>query len=764
MNKRAKRNRPTPRHAPPPTVKTGFPAIDKQRVIACLLHLLCILTVMASAVFVRAPAAYLAEAPAELRAIYYSEGGVPYLTDLDSYYHARLVENDLTYGSLGDTTDTEGHPWDSLRYTPEGRSADYQPGIVHMTELLWRICSLFGSKSLERAEFVLPVVMSALTALIAYLTSWRMSGSRAGGLLAGLLIGCGPVFASRTLYGRLDTDMFTLPLELLLILFLTEAFKAKTSRGRALSICAFGLTVAAFARCWIQKYSMLFAGLTLTGGLLYCLPALIPLLRKNTEEKPGRRKRRREWPPELKTLLWCLAATALAMLLAAGPSVFGEVLSALFFTNRQRAGENVLPNLFVSVSELREAKLLPGGVLAFFLGYLNGSAPATVNGVGGGTAFLLGIAGIALLLFSALRASRSGEKRPSRRSSALYACVLGLWLVAALFLIRSGIRFIYHLSIPIGLLAGYAFSRVVRWAWDREKQEAPQPETEEVGVPHHGAHIRKRARLPRALRIGLAVLLLLATVLPAMSGALFSSADSRPSVTDASANAMSWIKKNARDGKAVVASWWDMGYFYEYASGHPCLWDGGSQDPTRAILVAKALTADDLTLSRGILRMLGGSGNAAVEYLARHTDEKTAFETIWETILLDQNAARVVLHDRCGLTVEEASEVESLIHPAEDREMYLVLTYTMTRQIGWYEYFANWDFTGTQTVPVSTWYSRMPDGTSLFDSDVGQEYLENVRSRETIWRLFFNAESSDCFTPAYEWHDGQEHVRIWRVE
>ena len=96
--------------------------------------------------------------------------------------------------------------------------------------------------------------------------------------------------------------------------------------------------------------------------------------------------------------------------------------------------------------------------------------------------------------------------------------------------------------------------------------------------------------------------------------------------------------------------------------------------------------------------------------------------------------------------------------------MYLVLTYTMTRQIGWYEYFANWDFTGTQTAPVSTWYSRMPDGTSLFDSDVGQEYLENVRSRETIWRLFFNAESSDCFTPAYEWHDGQEHVRIWRVE
>lgn len=724
---------------------------------------------MVSTYLVRTPSAVLAEKPLAVREIFQSEAGVPYLTDLDSYYHVRLVENDLAYGSLGDAELSDGSVWDSLRFYPEGRSADYPPGIVFMTELVWRVQNLFGQKSLELTEFSLPVLMSALTALAAYIFGCRLGGA-ACGLTAGLLVGCGPLFASRTLYGRFDTDMFTLGLELLMVLFFTEAMRGRSREKRIENALAFALTVWALGKCWMPKYSMLFAGLTIAGGLLWALT--VRALDKLNGETAVKKRRAgdKTLPTEWSVLLGCAALTALAMLLSAGVSVFGQVLSALSFTNAQKAGEGVLPSLYVSVSELRSAKFVFGSVVDFFAAYNKGSAPTVVSGVGGGAAFLLAVAALVLLgLFSFVRFRGERDDLPPARDCALYFFELLLWMAAGLVLCRSGVRFIFHLSLPVALLAGFAISRVFRRAGAKYRRSASRKDGAETESDEDARGVsedapRRRPILVRALSVVLAALLFILAVVPAMVGATFYSADNTPSVSDASARAMEWIHEHAADERAVVASWWDMGYYYEYASGHPCLWDGGSQDSVRAILVARALTADDLELSRGILRMLSGSGNAAVEYLSRHTDIETEFEALWAALPMESGAARACLCERCGLSAEEADEAERLIHPEHAKETYLVLTLTMTKQIGWYEYFANWDFTGTQNVPASTWYSRMPDGTSVFEEGAGQDYLENVRSKETIWRLFFNAEKNECFTPMYEWHDGLEHVRVWRVE
>ena len=104
------------------------------------------------------------------------------------------------------------------------------------------------------------------------------------------------------------------------------------------------------------------------------------------------------------------------------------------------------------------------------------------------------------------------------------------------------------------------------------------------------------------------------------------------------------------------------------------------------------------------------------------------------------------------------------MHPVKTHDTYLIITYTMTRQLGWYEYYANWDFTGTQPTPGNTMYSYTPEGTPAFSTKSGQEYLDEVRENEMLWRLFFDAEHTSCFTPAYEFYDGMEHVRVWRVE
>ena len=259
-------------------------------------------------------------------------------------------------------------------------------------------------------------------------------------------------------------------------------------------------------------------------------------------------------------------------------------------------------------------------------------------------------------------------------------------------------------------------------------------------------------------------LLCAAAVIPAAVGTVQAVADTRPSVTDASSLAMRYIRENARDPDAVIASWWDLGYFYESESGHPALWDGATQDAKRGVMVSKALTARNPELARRILLMLSTSGDAAAELLLSRTDAKTAFETLWEALLLDGDEAAKLLEARASLTPAEAREAEALIHPSQPRETYLILTASMARQIAWYEYYANWDFTGSQRPPDVTVYSYTPEGYPIFSSETGQDYLESVRGSELFWELFFNARKTSCFTPVYEWHDGLEHVRVWLVE
>ena len=730
------------------TVETGK---KHNRALRWALHVLCAALVMAAAVFVRIPAATLLEASDAQKEIYFTDSGVPYLTDLDSYYHVRLVDNQMQNGFLGDSRSETGEAWDSLRFYPEGRSADYPPAIVYLTELVYKIRNLFGEVSLEWVEFSLPVVMSALTALVGYIGGCRLGGIP-GGVLAGLLAGCGPVFASRTLYGRFDTDMFTVFSELLLILFLTEALRAQGKKRWAF-VAAFAAVVVVFAWSWMPKYSMLFAGLTLAGGLLYLVVTLFTNnLRKPLKERAKLLLRR----PETVTLIVSGVLAVVAMVAVGGFSVIRSVFSALSFTSGQRTGEGVLPSLYVSVSELKAAKLLPKGVIAFFLGYVPGQAPAAVNGVGGGIAFLMSLVGLVRLGLYASRKYRKGKECLLPRSACLlYLCVLAPWFLAGLILFRSGVRFVYHLSVSVALLAAFDLSRVgrsLRSLLTKLILKLSKPGQ----VPKTG--------WTKAVSVVLCVVLFLGAALPAVTGSLLSAADSRPTVSDASAKAMAWLKENAANPDAPVASWWDMGYYYEHASGHPCLWDGGAQDGVRAILVSKALTSSSLKFSHALLQMLGSSGNAAAELLMAHLDPRTAFDALWAALNADAEGAKALLVADYGLDDEIAAQAASLIHPEKTREMYLVITYTMTRQIGWYEYFANWDFTGKQRAPASTWYSRTPDGTSVFDEGEGAEYLENVRSKEAMWRLFFNAETSIRFTPAYEWHDGQEHVRIWRVE
>ena len=697
-----------------------------KRVLSGLVCALCALAVMAAAFLVRMGPAAMAGASDAVREAYTDADGVPYLTDMDSYYHVRLVDQYLKNGRLGDAVLEDGRSWDLHSFYPEGRSADYEPGIVWLTAGVWRV--LGGS--LAALEYRLAAVVSVLAALIAFLIGLR-AGGVFGGLTAGVLVGCAPQFALRTCYGRFDTDMFVVLMECLLILLLTESLRACTPWKRIAFSVAFALACVAYGRCWMPMYSLLFAGLTLFGGLVCVLAS--PLW----ERAEGKRGARAYFArPALWTLVGCGLLTLAGAVAFFGGSILTDVFSALGFSTAVSSGQGTLPNLFSSIAELSSARLFPYSVTQLFAGYVPGQSPAVVNGVGGLLAMLFAFAGLVRLALPCFSRFETAFPAPDERVCGVYLCVLGVWLAGGFVLVGYGVRFLEHLAIPVGLLAGCFVGAI----FESGKQKAARNDKP------------RKARRELAGRTVLCALMCAAVVSPSVVGAVRAVSGVRPSVSDASANAMQFVRQDAREDDAVLASWWDMGYFYEARSDHPCLW------------VAKALVTEDLDLARRIWLMLASSGNAGIDYLMRFTDARTAYAALWEALPREKEEAAAILAARCGMRADEAALAETYLHPAEPKETYLVLTYTMTQQIGWYEYFANWDFTGQQPLPSSTYYSYTPEGTPLFDTREGQAYLEGVRGQEALWELFFNAKRTPCFTPAFEWHDGLEHVRIWRVE
>lgn len=713
----------------------------RQKRKSLLIQIICVIAVMAAALLVRLPSASVSGVSPGILDAYTREDGRHYMTELDSYYHVRLVDNQLTYGRFGKTALDNGTAWDPQSFWPEGRSADYQPGIIWLTIGIWKVASALFGMDLYTVEWALAPVMSMLAALAAYLIGLRMSG-KASGFVTGILVACSSAFTIRTTFARFDTDMFVILMDLLLILFMTEALRAETFRGRILHSAGFILSAFLYSVCWTPESALLFTALLFLSGLAYTVT-----LAFSKDLPSGFRLKAAYYVrlPQLHTLLLCTAVSVFVMFLRHGTTLLSSFFSLADQTAAIRTSDG-LPNAYAMIAELQAADLVPDSFLQWFSGYVPGRQLTLLNGVGGLAVALLSIAALGWLAYHAQSRFRIGTAAPregvlSGQNCRLYFCVMGFLFVSGLYGTGKGLRFIEHFAVPVGLLAG----SLIGWF--------------AIGLDKDILKVR----LGKA---AMCVVLCVAAVIPTVTGSLTASRSSRPSVSDASAAAMQWIRENAEDPNAVVASWWDYGYFYESESGHPCLWDGywetGSAGSVRAILISKALTADSPALSRKILLMLAASGNKGIDMLMAHGDARSAFDVLWEVLPLEAQETETLLRDRLGMTAEEAAEAEKLLHPAP-RETYLVLSGSMMLEMGWFEYFANWDFRGEAKAPVSTLYNYTPEGYSITDSEKGKDYLANVRSKETLWRLYCEGDGEDCFSLYFSADDSVQHVYIWKV-
>ena len=681
--------------------------------------ILCVLLVLAVPVLVRTPTAVYPNMTEDERTAFTNEEGRYYMTDPDSYYHVRITDNHLKTGSIGDSYEEDGTPHDSRSFWPEGRSADYTTGIVLLTEAVWKPLNAVFGTSLYDVEYALAAFMSGLAGLAAFLLVRRMSNT-AGGLAGGLLVSCAPAFVLRTAFSRYDTDMFAVLMDLLLILFLTEALRAK-SRGKRIGFAGgFVLSAWLYAFCWTPTAVALITGFTLFGGLVYAVW-------NGAGKQSG-----------ILTVIGCGAAALAGLVIFHGMKVISDILAYIPLTAATRTEGGTLPSVFMLINELSVPPLIPGSFGQWFYDPQPGREISIMTGLGGAAAVLLTLAGIIWLALKCFKRFRKGNRFPleipeSREYLGVLLVCLGSWV----FLLRYGFRFIEHLAAVTGVFGGAA----IGWT---------------------GALARGRKGKTGWIPAGICAVLCAVTVAPAAATSMGIISRTCPAVSRVSDKAMAWVREKAEDPDAVIASWWDYGYYYEAASGHPCLWDGGSMDPTRAILFSKAMVTHNPVLSRRILQMLSTTGNRAAEYLMERTDAETAFDLIWETLPMEKKEAIRQLRIRSGMTAEEAAEAEALLHPEKTKETYLIITDTMMQEIAWFEYYTFWDFTGETPIPLATTLRYTPGGYP-YDSPEGQKYMEQIRYGETLWRLYMEEEEIDGFNLVFAGDDGTETLWMWKL-
>ena len=200
---------------------------------------------------------------------------------------------------------------------------------------------------------------------------------------------------------------------------------------------------------------------------------------------------------------------------------------------------------------------------------------------------------------------------------------------------------------------------------------------------------------------------------------------------------------------SVIASWWDYGYFYEYAARRLTLGDGGNFNSEWNYWLGQALMTENVTLTKGIFRMLTTGGLDACHLLMDRYDRNSedyarrATEMLKTILPLTREEAYSVLtgedagRDRLDATA--ANEVLALTHPAEPRPIYLVLSEDMLHKIGAIGTFGRWDFSGNgPSIP----YVRRTDTATVIKPDDSTE----ITFPDSNYTLYVERNTDGSFT------------------
>jgi len=648
--------------------------------------------------YLRTESVNLSSVPQDMKSFYQDENGLPYFSEMDSYYNYRMTQDFLDHGYLGDTI-LDGVPWDLHSYYPPGRAADYPPLIVYVTAMVYKIVNAFTSVSLITVCYWMAAFIASLCVIPAYLFIKKITNDF-GGITAAILVGTAPTYFSHTFAGFFDTDMFNMLLPLLVVWFFVESIRASDIKMKGIYGVLSAVSMLVFSMAWVGWWYLFY--LIIATVVIYLI--VLKLFFKEKKEKKETNKPDKtkidgsyikKWlfdHPEIMSLLIFVVLSSLFIGLFFGFSKFASSLFEPFgFAQIQSVVQNTAyPNVYVSVSELQ----IPG-----FL--------EVVYGVGGVLPFVMGILSIVLLI-QMIRGKGPGKKKeevnsdkkskkrkkknkkakksqdaatkksePStpfltedKKNYLLYIVLFALWLLITAYAVTKGVRFIAAFSLPIALSTGIFIG---------------------IGV----LYLRNYIKNPRYCAI-VALLIIAVVSYQSVSGAYSISSSVVPGTDDSMVNSLKWINQNTSKD-TVITSWWDFGHLFAAVGDRPVTFDGGSQNTPRAYWVGKALITNNESLSAGILRMITSSGDEAYLTLDNYTKDTKKSVEILDTILgVDKQAAQSILTTQYNLSSSQASTILKYTHPDNPAPFVLITSGDMVGKAGWWSYFGSWNFDSNQ--------------------------------------------------------------------
>lgn len=636
-----------------------------------------------------------------VKALYQDDSGMPYFTELDSYYNYRLTENYLNTGHLGDTV-VNNTDWDSLSTSPYGREANYQPMIIVLAAWVYNFLNTFTSVSLTQVAFWLGPFIGSLAVIPAFFIVKRATNNTWGAIIAGLIAGAAPAYFSHTYGGFFDTDMFNVLLPLLIALFLTESVYASKPVYKAIYAALSAGCLGLFSLAWSGYTYMVL--LTFGTLILYIPASYIMDRRDKLETSPFM-----TWLKNNPVTIPCVVFIILSIIILAitvGTSMFESAAGVIgLSTSLQSAtAGTAYPNVYVSVGEMQVPQVIDilsqsGGVFTVIFA-------------------LLGFVIVGAFLSKKAKSkqekeeekpeikievkNKSGRYTPKTKKAEeqikqeiekkfvpkdftfsqkekynnlfLFVMLL-LWVVGIAIMLTQGTRFIEQFEVPIALMAGIS-----------------------VGYTLEYLSLKWESRYHVTLVA--VVLLLLAVASPLYADHLVSS-QSVGSTNDDMYNTLTWIKANTPED-TVLASWWDFGHLFTAVADRQVVFDGGSQNNMRAYWIGHSLATSDEALSAGILRMLANSGEDASNTLDLYTNDTAKSVEILNKILpMDKAQASSTLTGEFGLDQQQANSVLDKTHPENPKPVNLILSSDMLSKAAWWSYFGSWNFENKSSVHYS---------------------------------------------------------------
>lgn len=657
--------------------------------------------------------------------MYTGEEGV-FSSDLDSYFYMRIAKEYTEDGFS--SIRLFYHPENDELKTPlfVGETGELPVLISASAAFLWYVLSFLGihvgiySICIRMASVILACFVIPLYLFL------KKRVSRLAAVFGAIFVTLGLPFFRHSAYGFFDTDALVGLFGIIIALSFLECVMASDSKKQIVyGITACFATLALYLSWSVfYIYPVIAVGISIA-GLLF---ARIVLQKNNTITR--------------KRLL--VPGIFMAVLILMGLLIGQKDKLSVFFTGmRIQKSTETWPNPSKYISELTNFKLL--NAKSVWEAFLSANLDY-VSYLGGLLLFAFLLCSVVICLIHFVRKVKSSAAEMSEEAICFGAT--GIWALGTLCMTFFGNRYFQFLIIPAGIIAAFGFSYGTDYLTDKFSSVFSKRIWYLVAAvtvfcnfvllyPYFGLFLAAAIIIfgfwgskinAKGLTRGCAFAVLFSSLLISENYCI---CERFPQVNTPYEAAMKWISENTSPD-AVVADFWDSGYYIQYYSDRRTVADGGTYDGTVFYWLGAMMNTEDEKLSAGIIRMLQTGGRSATELAVDRCGSKKAGVELLRTILpLNRDVARTYLKDN-GWGEDEADKLLALSHPTECPDVYLVTSADRIKAMIYFEMFDSWDFSGNSEPRVRYHYSTQSEKALEKDGELSFQMMNEEGDRIEI--------------------------------